>query len=357
MAVMTSAYAQAGIDTDLAKKATTGLVEVLQQIKLARPPASVLQSGHYANVLRLSESLGLALATDGVGSKALLAEDLGRFDTIGRDCVAMNANDVVCVGADPIALLDYISVERADPHLLRDLAVGLKAGAEEAGIEIPGGEVAQLPEMISGRGKGLGFDLVGACVGTVPLEAIVTGTRIEVGDVIVGLPSSGVHANGLTLARQALWNLDERPTELAGKTIGEVLLEPTVIYVEAIRALLASEVDVRGLAHITSYSFRNLLRLDAPVGYRIDATLWRPPIFDLIAERSGTDLAEMWDVFNMGCGFCCIVPVADGERAEQLLSRFHPGTQVVGTTTSNRGVVQLVEDQLIGTADERFTSG
>src|SRR3954453_3512140 len=233
-----NAYARAGVDTDRTGRAIAGLVEVLRSIDPGRPSRSVVGSGHYAAVIALDERTGIALSTDGVGSKVIVAEQLGRYDTVGIDCIAMNVNDLVCVGAEPLALLDYIAVEDADPEVLAQIAVGLKEGAEEAGIEIPGGEVAQLPELIRGHPSPRGFDLTGAAVGTVALDAIVTGDAIAPGDALVGLPSSGVHSNGLTLARRALLEdgglgLADRPPELAGASVADVLLEPTVIYVRA----------------------------------------------------------------------------------------------------------------------------
>ncbi len=209
------------------------LVDVLGRIDLGRPSRAVMGSGHYANVLALDERRGLALSTDGVGTKLLVAKALGRFGTVGIDCVAMNVNDIVCVGAEPIAMLDYIAVVDADPAVLADVAEGLRRGAEDAGVEIPGGELAVVPDMVKG------LDLVGACVGTVDLAEIVMGSAIEPGDAVIGLPASGVHSNGLTLARRALPDLDEQPEELGGASVGETLLEPTVIYVRAVLALLA----------------------------------------------------------------------------------------------------------------------
>ena len=346
-----SAYARAGVDTDLADRAVAGLVRVLGSIDSGRPRRAALASGHYANVLEVAPNLGIALSTDGVGSKAIVAEQLGRFGTVGIDCVAMNVNDVVCVGAEPIAMLDYLAVQRAEPELLEQLAVGLKEGAEQAGIEIPGGEVAQLPEVIRGHGDPeRGFDLVGACFGTVALDALVTGAAIQPGDAVVGLPSTGVHSNGLTLARRAFPDLDERPAELGGATAGEALLEPTAIYVRAALALKRA-VEVRGLAHITSGGLGNLLRLEASGGYRIDSPLPAQPVFELIAERTGTEAAEMWEVFNMGCGFCCVVPAAEAERAVAIAADHHPGAAVIGEATGDGGVVEVPSLGLRATGD------
>src|SRR5437764_8402353 len=159
------AYARAGVDTDRAEDAVAGLVDILRRIDPGRPSRAVLGSGHYANVLRIDDRTGIALSTDGVGSKVIVAEQVGRFDTVGIDCIAMNVNDVICVGAEPIAVLDYIAVEDADPDMLRQIGEGLKAGAEQAGVEIPGGELAQLPELLRGHPPPYGFDLLGACFG------------------------------------------------------------------------------------------------------------------------------------------------------------------------------------------------
>jgi phosphoribosylformylglycinamidine cyclo-ligase len=351
-----SAYAEAGVDTGRADTAVAGLVAVLRTIDPGRDSRAVLGSGHYANVLRIAEGLGIALSTDGVGSKVIVAEELGKFDTVGIDCIAMNVNDVICVGAEPIAMLDYIAVEGADPEQLRQIAVGLKEGAEQAGIEIPGGELAQLPELIRGHPSPYGFDLVGACFGTVALDAIVTGAAAAPGDVIIGLPSSGVHSNGYTLARRALPDVRETMDEFGGRRVGDVLLEPTVIYVRAVMDLLrAPDIDVRGLAHITSGGMLNLLRLEAEAGYRIDSPLPVLPIFDAIADGAAVPPAEMWEVFNMGCGFCAIVPEADADAAVSLLRERHRGADVIGAVTDSPGVVELPGVDLVGRAEGGFT--
>jgi phosphoribosylformylglycinamidine cyclo-ligase len=337
--VTESVYARAGVDQAGAGSAVRALVEVLAGIQTGRPSRAVLGSGHYANVLRLDDRRGLALSCDGVGSKLIVAERLGRLDTVGIDCIAMNVNDVICVGADPIAVLDYIAVEEADPAALEQIALGLRAGAEEAGVEIPGGELAVLPDLIRGHPSPHGFDLLGFCVGLVDLDSVITGAGIEPGDAVVGIPSSGIHSNGLTLARRVLGDTDAR------------LLEPTVIYVRAVRELLDSSVEVRGLAHITGEGFLNLLRLEAEVGYSIDHPLPVPALFEEIAERGGVAAAEMHEVFNMGCGFCCVVPAEHAEEAVSLLARRHPGAALIGRTTTAAGIVELPRQGLRGTRE------
>jgi phosphoribosylformylglycinamidine cyclo-ligase len=346
------AYARSGVDQLLSGNAVAALVDVLAGIRTGRPSRAALASGHYANVLKIDDTRGIALSCDSVGSKVIVCEQLGRYDTIGIDLFGMNANDVICVGADPIALLDYIAVEEANPEVLEQIGIGLRAGAELAGVEIPGGELAVLPEVVRGHPSPHGFDLVGFCVGLVDLDAVITGSSIEPGDAVVGIPSSGIHSNGLSLARAVLTDLDE---ELDTQTMGDLLLEPTVIYVKAVRELLESKVDVRGLAHITGDGFLNLLRLEAHAGYRIDSPLPVPPVFVHIAERGGVEDAELYEVFNMGVGFCVVVPHADADAAVELLDLHHPGTAVIGHTTTATGVVELPKQGLIGRRGEGFT--
>ncbi|HEX7244766.1 MAG TPA: phosphoribosylformylglycinamidine cyclo-ligase [Solirubrobacterales bacterium] len=330
------AYAKAGVDQGAADSAVAGLVRALGAIELGRPSRQVPLPGHYASVIRIDERTGIALSTDGVGTKLLVAEQLGRFDTVGIDCVAMNVNDVICVGAEPLAMLDYIAIERADPDVCEQIGVGLARGAELAGIEIPGGELAQLGDMVRG------FDVAGACFGTVALDAIVDGSAVRPGDAVIGLPSSGIHSNGYTLARSALEGLplDEDPEGRLGRPLGETLLEPTEIYVKPVLELLRSEVEVRGLAHITSGGLGNLLRLAAEVGYEIDDPMPVPPIFALIQERSGVSDGEMREVFNMGCGFCCVVSQEDGNAAVERMRRRYPSAKRIGSAIAGSGRVQ-----------------
>jgi phosphoribosylformylglycinamidine cyclo-ligase len=241
-------------------------------------------------------------------------------------------NDLICVGAEPIAMVDFILCAEANADVCGQIGVGLRQGAELAGIEIPGGEIAQVGDVVSG------WELGGSAIGLVALDAIVTGERTEPGDPIIGLPSSGLHSNGYTLARRALADVpfdDER----LGRPLGEILLEPTEIYVRAVLELLASEVDVRGLAHITGDGLNNLTRLAAPVGYEIDEPLPVPPIFGLIQELGEVSADEMYEVFNMGCGFACVVAAGDETAAVELLDAHHSGSRRIGTVTDRAGVV------------------
>jgi phosphoribosylformylglycinamidine cyclo-ligase len=338
-AVSTDAYARSGVDQHAADRAVAALVGVLKTIDPGRASRSVLASGHYAAVLEVAPNLGIAVGTDGVGSKLILAEQTGRYDTVGIDCVAMNVNDVVCVGAEPIALLDYLAVERADPQVMEQIGIGLKKGAELAGVEIPGGEVAILPELIRGHPSPNGFDLTATCFGTVALDAIVTGEELTPGDALIGVPSSGLHSNSYTLARRVLEaDLDE-PFE--GGTVADALLEPTVIYVRAALELVRSDIPVHGLAHITGGGVRNLLRLNERVGFAIDDPLPVPPVIDLVRERGNVSEAEAWEVFNMGCGFVAIVPDEHAAETERRLAAHHPGARRIGAVTADPGQVTV----------------
>jgi phosphoribosylformylglycinamidine cyclo-ligase len=309
----------------------------------------VVEVGFFASVVELTPELGLALCTDGVGSKVRIAEMLQRYDTIGIDCVAMNVNDAICVGAEPVSFLDYIAIERASPTRLEDIARGLHEGARQANVAIVGGEISQIPEIIKGHEPGSGLDLVGMCAGIVPLSRIILGEAVAAGDVIIGVRSSGIHSNGLTLARRALFDegrlkVDQYVPRLGG-TVGEELLRPTRIYVAPVVDLLKGEVPIKALVHITSDGLLNLARIHNPqVGFRIDKLPEPPPIFDLIQECGKVPLAEMYRVFNMGIGFCLIVP-NDSSVIETV-------TRTLASPTGGSGTFQA---QVIGevVADER----
>ena len=331
-AMSQDAYSAAGVSQRDADSAVAALVSHLARIDTGKPSRVVDLPGHYASVLRLDERTGIAFGTDGVGTKMVVAERLGRFDTIGIDCIAMNVNDLICVGAEPIAMVDFILCREADPEVCGQIGRGLRAGAELAGIEIPGGEIAQVGDVVKG------WELGGSAIGLVDLGAIVTGDRVAPGDALIGLPSSGLHSNGYTLARRVLADVPMDDARL-GRPLGEVLLEPTTIYVRAVLELLGSGIDVHGLAHITGDGLNNLLRLSREVGYEVGEPLEVPRVFGLIQELGGISDAEMHEVFNMGLGFVCIVAEADAEAAAGLLSGHHPGARRIGSVTAGPGAI------------------
>ena len=349
-------YSDVGVQSLEESGGFGGLLELVTGTFRHRPSGLgrvALPIGYFANVVELTPTLGLALSTDGVGTKILIAEQLHTFDTIGIDCVAMNVNDVVCVGAEPIALLDYIAVQVARPDLLTDLAKGLAEGARLANVTIPGGEIAQIGELIRGVEEGSGFDLVATAVGTVPLDRIITGQTIAEGDLVIGLASSGLHSNGFTLTRKVLFEraglrlTDYRP-EL-GRTIGEALLEPTRIYVREALAVLRAGVDVKALAHITGDGFLNLARVAAPAGFVLDRLPDPPPIFGLIQEAGKIPTEEMFRVFNQGIGFCLVVAARDADRAEAILREQGTESLRIGyAVADDRRRVQLPHHGLTG---------
>ncbi len=313
--------------------------------------------GGYASVLKVSDDLAIAISTDGVGSKTIIASRLGRYDTIGYDCMAMNVNDIICVGARPIAMVDYLGVHTLDAGRAEEILRGLGAAAKEAGVAIPGGELAQLPEVIGSDGVSAGdetaFDLVGTCIGVLRPDEMILGRSIEVGDALIGVASSGIHSNGLTLARKVLledagYRLEDEIGRL-GCTLGDELLRPTEIYVRAATALWDAGIETRGLVHITSDGFTNLCRLEAEVGYDIDDLPAPPAIFDLIREAGSISDAEMYRVFNMGVGLVIVLPPSAAATALETLSSAGYDAQVIGRTTDDAGRVHLRQAGLVGT--------
>ena len=210
--------------------------------------------------------------------------------------------------------------------------------------------------MIRGHPSPYGFDLVGSAFGTVALDGIITGLQCRPGDALIGLPASGVHSNGLTLARRALLTegelgLDSRPPQLGGASVADALLEPTVIYVRGVLALLSDGPPAHGLAHITGGGLLNLLRLGHAVGFEITRPLAVPPVFELIAELGDVPTHEMWEVFNMGCGFCVVVAEPDADHALSFLAEHHPGAAVIGAVTDRPGSVEVPELRIAGDED------
>jgi phosphoribosylformylglycinamidine cyclo-ligase len=331
-----SQYSAAGVDTDAASRALAELLPAVRRTFTLRPGTGrpLLDIGYFANVLDLGNGLGLAISTDGVGTKILVAELMETYDTVGIDCIAMNVNDVVCVGAEPVAMTDYLAVQVADPAMFRALGAGLLRGAELAGISIPGGELAQVPALIRGEREGRGFDLAGTCVGLVPSDRILTGAAVEDGDVLVGLASSGLHSNGFSLARRVLldscrFQLDQHVPEL-GRTLGEELLEPTVIYVKFAVEALRAGLPVKAFAHITGDGLMNVARVAAPAGFEIEALPEPAPIFRLIQQAGAVPDAEMFTVFNMGIGFCAIVPESGVDAIRALAAQHGHKSFVLG---------------------------
>lgn len=332
-------YSAAGVDTEKEDIALIGLHRWLDKtlhFRDGKLGAPVKDIGLFANILDIGNGLGLAISTDGVGTKILVARMMTKYDTVGIDCIAMNVNDVLCVGAEPTALVDYLAVEEANPELIEQIAKGLYKGAEIANISIPGGEIAQVPDMLADGLPGVAFDLAGTAVGHVQLDKIITGNEIGKHDFIVGLRSSGIHSNGLTLARNVLFkkrglDVDTFLSEL-GRTIGEELLEPTTIYVRPVMEMINSEAHIKALIHITSDGFLNLTRAEAQVGYIIDYFPESQPIFSVIQSYGNISDEEMFRVYNMGIGFCVIVPEEDVDGVSKIAKKHGIQSYAIGHT-------------------------
>ncbi|MBE6493149.1 MAG: phosphoribosylformylglycinamidine cyclo-ligase [Methanosphaera stadtmanae] len=322
-------YSEAGVDISLEEqtvKALTGeLSETLDYRNIIK------NKGHFAALVDFG-SRAIAMSTDGVGSKILIANAMNKFDTVGIDCIAMVVNDILCVGAEPIAMVDYLAVEEPDPEIAKEIGKGLKIGCQQAKIAMIGGETASLPKIIKD------FDLAGTGIGTVSKENIITGTDIQDGDIIIGISSSGVHSNGLTLARKALLEIegydvtDKLPTD-DNITVGEALLEPTIIYVDPIMELLKSNIEVHGLGHITGGGFSNLKRLNKNMNYIIDNLPEPLPIFQAI-KKAGIESKEMYHVFNMGIGFAVILNKKYEKQALNILNKYHD-SYIIGKIVEN----------------------
>ncbi len=345
-----NAYRDSGVDTD---EAEIGLTRLVDRITQNWPPPGKfggvqLKIGYFANVIDIG-GMGLAICTDGVESKAIIARMMNRYETIGIDCIAMNVNDLICVGAQPISLVDYIAVERIDAQVLDAIAVGLAHGAEQAGISISGGETAQLEDVVHG------FDLAGTAVGTVPLDKILTGSHLEPGDHIIGIESCGIYSNGLTLARKAFFKR-EKPLLLeykmpeTGVPLGEELLRPTLIYVPEVMEILKRIPDVKALINITSDGLLNLSRVHKPrVGFCVNELPPVPEIFKLIQQYGNVSDAEMFEVYNMGVGFCVIVDETKVNLVLEILNHHQRKAWVIGKVVEdpNKGV-EITQRRLIG---------
>ncbi len=300
-------YAKAGVDINKEDRIIDGIKKwacKTFEMRKGKVGEVLCDIGSFANLIDMGE-YALAFCVDGVGSKVLVAQELEKYDTVGIDCVAMNVNDVICVGAEPISIVDYLALEKADEKMTRDISKGLYEGAKQAGISIVGGETASLPDIIKGIER-RGFDLAAAVIGIVQKDKVITGDRIEIGDAVLGFRSSGIHSNGLTLARNVL-----------PKSMYMNLLTPTRIYVKEVMKLI-KEYDIRGVANITGGGFTNLLRI-TKYGFLLDKLPEPHMVFKKIQELGKVSAEEMHTTFNMGVGLCIVVPE---KQAEDIIKKY-----------------------------------
>ncbi len=312
---MSDVYRRAGVDTEAAAKAVTLIADLAAR---TRRPEVVDEVGGFAGLFRAGGTTLLAAATDGVGTKLEIARLTGRLDTVGIDLVAMCADDVVCTGAEPLFFLDYLAVGRVVPERVEAIVEGVAQGCRRAGCALLGGETAEHPGVMPDDQ----FDLAGFCVGSVDEADLLGPSRVQVGDVLIGLASSGLHANGYSLVRAALLDrfaLDETPPGLSRKLVDE-LLEPCAIYAPEVLAL-ARDGLVHAAAHITGGGFvENIPRaLPRGTGALVRRGSWpEPPIFALVAEAASATEDDLFSTFNMGIG---MVLVATPEGAAEILRR------------------------------------
>jgi phosphoribosylformylglycinamidine cyclo-ligase len=281
--------------------------------------------------------------TDGVGTKLRLAIETGRHDTIGIDLVAMCVNDVVVQGAEPLFFLDYYATGKLDIDTAERVIKGIVEGCLQAGCALVGGETAEMPGMYEGED----YDLAGFCVGIVEKDAIIDGTRTRAGDAILGLASSGAHSNGYSLIRRLLASSGAGPdTQLDGRPLYDLLLEPTRIYVKSVLELLAQRVPVHGIAHITGGGPTGNIPRTLPTGLEavIDARLWpRPAVFDWLQRAGNVAREEMYRTFNCGLGMTITVPAPDADRALQILRARGETVAVIGEVRAGHREVVIVE--------------
>ncbi len=347
-------YKDAGLDLKLYDQAMARLPALMEH---TNTPRVMAMPGGFAGLFRLGKSRKfdrnyndpvLVSGTDGVGTKLKVASLTRSFETVGVDLVAMSVNDCLCLGAEPLFFLDYLAISKDEPDLIARVVAGVAAGCEQAGCALLGGETAVMPDIYSPGD----FDLAGFCVGVVERKRIVDGTGIRAGDTVIGLESSGLHSNGFSLVRKAVFDraglkVDEQVAEL-GQTVGEVLLTPTRIYAKPILDLLHKKPHkplIRGMAHITGGGIADNLERVLPENCRvnIDRAAWEPPaVFSWLMRAGNIDREEMFRVFNMGIGFTIVVRPRVADSVQRRLARHEIKTWVLGTVEEGeRGVAYV----------------
>ncbi len=353
-------YARSGVDIMKEGDSIRSLVSALS-FRREGFGGHVDIGGHFTGLIDIGDRY-LSMCTDGVGTKMMIAESLNKWDTVGIDCMAMNVNDMICIGAEPLAFVDYIATESPSPELLGQIGVGLNEGARQSNLTIIGGETATLPEIVNG------LDLAGTCLGAVGKDDVITGEKVTEGDLIIGLPSTGVHSNGFSLVRRVLKDsgipLTSTLSEVLGADawkggnrfpasraefeswagenpeiiVGEMLLEPTAIYVRSIMEMLSNcpRGSIHGMAHITGGGLRNLPRMNEGWAYRIREPLDVSPVFKMLQVLGSVADLEMYQTFNMGMGFSIVVEAEHADKALEILGP--AGGRIVGIVTEGRGV-------------------
>ncbi|MGH1565850.1 MAG: phosphoribosylformylglycinamidine cyclo-ligase [Nitrosopumilus sp.] len=332
---MTLTYKKAGVDISKIKQSQKIIGKLIASTHKSQKKVKITHGfGHYAGIVEIPGRKLLATHTDGVGTKVVIANMMKKYNTIGIDCVAMNVNDIICIGATPISFVDYIAANRNNQQIFKKIVEGLVTGAKKSSMPIVGGETAIIPDVI--EGKGFAFDLAGMVVGLVEKKEMVLGNKIKPGDVIIGANSTGIHSNGYSLARKALLTKYTVKDKVKGVgTIGDALLKPTEIYTNPVLEI-NQKCKVNGFAHITGGAFTKLLRLKK-IGYEINTLPKIPPIMGLVEEQ-GVKSEEMYKTFNMGVGFCVIAPKNQADKIRNIFRKHKITSQEIGQIISKKGV-------------------
>jgi phosphoribosylformylglycinamidine cyclo-ligase len=333
-----SSYESAGVSIERGERAVDLMRSAVEE---THGPEVIGAAGGFAGLYALAGMRDPVLAStiDGIGTKVLVARALGRYDTLGADIVNHCANDVLTTGATPLFFLDYVGTGRLDPEAVAALVRGAAGACRELGIAVIGGETAEMPGLY-GDGD---FDVVGVCTGACERGDVVTGEEARSGDAVIGLASSGLHTNGYTLARKVVedagLSYDEAPEPL-DRSIGEAYLTPHRAYVREIRALRDEGIGVRGMAHVTGGGLvGNLPRALGGLGADLDPASWEEPgVFGLIRALGNVPEDEMRRVFNLGVGFCAVVPPEDAGRAVETLRASGCEAWRIGTVSEGPGV-------------------
>jgi len=332
---MAITYKSAGVDISKIKQSQAAIGKIIASTHGLSKKVKIAHGfGHYAGIVEISGGKLLATHTDGVGTKVMIANAMKKYDTVGIDCVAMNVNDIICIGATPISFVDYIAANKNDQNIFKKIVKGLATGAKKATVPIVGGETAIMPDLFSG--KGFSFDLAGMVVGILSKKQMILGNKIKKGDVIIGAKSSGLHSNGYSLARKVLLSKYSIKDRIKGiGTLGNTLLTPTEIYVKPVLEML-DKSKINGLAHITGGSFTKLLRLKK-IGYDLDCMPKAPPLFELMQDR-GVKTTEMYKTFNMGIGFCVVAPKNEVSKIISIFKKHKIKSQEIGKIINKKGV-------------------
>lgn len=332
---MVFSYKNAGVDVSEIKKSQLAIGRLIQSTHKVQKKAEISHGfGHYAGIVKIPGGKLLATHTDGVGTKILVANMMKKYDTVGIDCVAMNVNDIICIGATPISFVDYIVANKNNQNIFQKITQGLVKGAKRGLVPIIGGETAIMPDLLAGND--FSFDLAGMVVGLLSKQELILGNKIRKGDVIIGAKSTGIHSNGYSLARKVLLSKYSIKDKVKGiGVLGNALLKPTEIYAKPVLEI-NKECNIHGLAHITGGSFTKLLRLKK-IGYNLDLLPTTPKIMQLIEEQ-GVKTDEMYKTFNMGIGFCVIAPKDQADRINSIFKKYRIKSQQIGQITHKVGV-------------------